>query len=105
MRFQTLINRRRLSAPLSKLVLPALLLVSSAGSSLRAQSLYWDANGTTAGAGATPTGIWGTDTFWSTDPIGELATAGWTAGGIAVFSAGADGSGSFVVTVTGTQTA
>ena len=71
----------------------------------RAQLLYWDSNGATTGAGATPTGIWGTDLFWSTDPLGELATAGWTIGGTAIFSAGADASGAFTVNVSGTQTA
>jgi hypothetical protein len=29
-------------------------------------NLYWDSNGSTAGAGATPTGTWGTNSFWNT---------------------------------------
>ena len=30
---------------------------------MQAATLYWDSNGGTAGAGATPTGTWGTDQF------------------------------------------
>ena len=34
-------------------------------------TFYWDADGTgTAGAGATPTGTWGTSAFWTTDSTG-----------------------------------
>ena len=52
--------------------------------------LYWDSNGTTAGAGTTPTGTWGTSTFWSTVFDGTAATAAWTSGRRAIFSAGGD---------------
>src|SRR5262245_61874034 len=31
---------------------------------------YWDANGTTAGAGSAPSGTWGSDSFWNTDSTG-----------------------------------
>lgn len=72
---------------------------------MEAQPLYWDSNAATPGAGATPTGTWGTSLFWSTDPSGSAATAAWTAGGNAVFSAGTDASGAFTVTLSGTQTA
>jgi hypothetical protein len=44
----------------------ALLAISYA----HATNLYWDSNSTTAGAGATPTGTWGTSNFWNTDPTG-----------------------------------
>jgi fibronectin-binding autotransporter adhesin len=67
--------------------------------------LYWDSNGATAGAGATPTGTWGTSTFWSTVFDGTAATAGWTAGRNAIFSAGADATTAYTVTVSGTQAA
>src|SRR6185503_18320566 len=70
----------------------------------RAQ-LYWDANGVTAGAGVMPAGIWGTDAFWSADPLGLLAPGAWVPGSTAVFSAGSDATGAFTVTVSGTQTA
>lgn len=52
--------------------------------------LYWDSNGATAGAGTTPTGTWGTSTFWSTVFDGTAATAAWTCGRNAVFTAGTD---------------
>jgi len=73
--------------------------------SVHAALSYWDGNGTTAGAGATPTGTWGTSTFWSTDSTGATATTAWTAGNTAVFSAGADATGTYTVTVNGTQSA
>ena len=82
-----------------------MLLVSLASLPVRGQSLYWDANDVAAGAGAAPAGIWGTDNFWSTDPNGELATAAWTPGGIAIFSAGSDAVGAFSVTLSGVQSA
>src|SRR6185503_9048158 len=66
--------------------------------------LYWDSNGAAAGAGTTPTGIWGTDAFWNTLGDGTAATGAWTAGSLAVFSAGTDAAGPYSVTVTGTQT-
>ena len=47
-----------------------LAILSFAAAPAQAQ-LYWDSNGTTAGAGSTPTGTWGVDNFWNTDPTGE----------------------------------
>ena len=72
-----------------------------------ATSLYWDANGVAAGAsspGTTGTGTWGTDNFWSTTSAG-VDPGAWTSGNIAIFSAGADATGTFTVTLNGTQTA
>src|SRR5438128_1215488 len=66
-----------------------LALVSATASPVSAQ-LYWDSNGTTAGAGATPTGTWGTSTFWSTASDGTATTTSWTFNAAAVFSAGTD---------------
>jgi autotransporter-associated beta strand protein len=66
--------------------------------------LYWDSNGSVTGAGATPTGAWGTDGFWSDNEFGEAATGAWVPGSLAVFSAGLDASGPFTVTINGTQT-
>jgi fibronectin-binding autotransporter adhesin len=69
-----------------------------------AQPLWWDSDGATAGAGgATPTGTWGSDSFWSTSADGDVATAGWTQGRAATFSAGTDATGAYTVTVSGTQ--
>ena len=41
-----------------------------------AADVYWDSNGNTPGAGATPTGVWGTDAFWGTLPDGTDITVG-----------------------------
>lgn len=67
---------------------------------------FWDANGSVAGAGGpTPTGTWGTDSFWSGDLDGMTATTGWTVAGDAAFSAGSDATGTFTVTLSGLQDA
>lgn len=70
-------------------------------------NLYWDINGPIAGAGgATPTGTWdGTATNWSITVDGTSAGQAWVSGRTAVFAAGNDASGSYTVTVSGTQTA
>lgn len=66
---------------------------------------YWDSNAATAGAGVTPTGTWGTSSFWSTTSAGTVATAAYTAGSDVVFSAGTDATGSPTITVSGARTA
>ena len=68
-------------------------------------TVYWDLNGTTAGAGTTPTGTWNTAgaTNWNSVAAGTGAVSNWVAGNNAVFSAGADATGVFAVTVSGTQ--
>ena len=69
---------------------------------------YWDTDGTTPGAGgAAPSGAWnGSAANFSTDSTGSSAT-GATTGVLddVVFAAGSDGTGSYTVTVSGTQTA
>lgn len=67
--------------------------------------VFWDSNGLSAGAGAVPTGTWGTDGFWTADALGEMATTTWTGGADAVFSAGSDAVGPFTVTLNGIQDA
>lgn len=64
-------------------------------------TLYWDLNGTTAGASVTPTGNWNTTGAknWNTSSAGTSAVANWTSGSHAVFSAGTDATGSYVVTL------
>ena len=91
---------------MNKALFPTLLatipiFLSQSGS---AQTLYWDSNGATPGAGTTPTGTWGTSAFWSTDPTGSVATGAWTSGDSAVFSAGTDATGNWTLTVNGAQT-
>ncbi len=71
-----------------------------------ATTYYWDGNGTTAGAGTTPTGTWGTSNFWNTDSTGGSGgtfTNTTAIGDTAIFSAGSDATGAFTVTVSGTQ--
>jgi hypothetical protein len=72
--------------------------------------LYWDANGSTAGAGgATPTGNWNNAALnFNTDSTGGTGgtrTANSLSTDPVVFTAGADGTGTYTVNVTGTQNA
>jgi len=74
-----------------------------------AQTLYWDTNGTTAGAG-TNNGTWSTgggpaNNRWNTiSGGGSGGTIGkWTSGANAVFSAGTDNTGNFTVTLAANQ--
>ena len=62
---------------------------------------YWDNNGSTPGAGDTPNGSWDSNSFWSYDPAGSSATTAWTDGDTAVFSAGADATNAYTVTING----
>ena len=68
-------------------------------------TVYWDINGSTAGAGgATPAGTWdATNTYWNDTADGTGTTAAWAAGDTAVFAAGGDATGAYTVTVDGTQ--
>jgi fibronectin-binding autotransporter adhesin len=68
-------------------------------------TLYWDTNGTSVGATNTTTaaGTWGTNNYWTTDPAGLIATRSWISASDAVFSAGSNATGSFTVTVSGSQ--
>ena len=43
-----------------------------------AQTYYWDSDGSSPGAGLTPSGTWGTSAFWSTDSTGSSTTANIT---------------------------
>ena len=72
-------------------------IVLCLGQSATAGNLYWDSNGTTAGAGTTPTGTWGTDSFWSTDALGLSTTGAYVSNSDVFFSAGTD-AGIFKVT-------
>lgn len=73
-----------------------------------AQTLYWDTNGKSAGAGGTaPAGTWTTSNSnknWNTTAAGTTTNPqAWSAGADAVFSAGTDATGAYTVTVSGTQ--
>src|SRR4051812_23288155 len=100
----TIRKRSRRRRTLFYLGIAAELVVVAAGrSTARASDYYWDSNGTTSGAGAVPAGTWGSSAFWSTSAAGTIATGVWSAGNAAIFSAGSDATGSYSVTVTGTQ--
>jgi autotransporter-associated beta strand protein len=88
----------------SRLVLPLILVSAIAPVTVKAADAYWDSNGVTPGAGATPTGTWGTDLFWSPDATGALATGAWVSGDVAIFAAGSDATNPYTVTLNGTQT-
>lgn len=71
---------------------------------------YWDSNSTTAGAGATPTGTWGTSAFWNTDPFGitntfSTATANTDDLYFVAGPASDSGNNAYTVTVSGAQVA
>ena len=74
-------------------------------------TVYWDIDGPTPGAGGiAPSGTWsGTAANWSPSAAGDAATAAWVSGtgagdgSVAFFSAGSDATGSFTVTVDGTN--
>lgn len=80
------------------------LLLTSAGVVGHAQTtLYWDINGSTAGAGTSPSGTWSTSVKnWTRNSDGTGSTANWTNGNtVAVFSAGTDANSAYTVTVSG----
>ena len=73
---------------------------------------FWDTNGASAGAGATPTGTWdsGISANWTTDPAGATATSVVTTTNLinVYFVAGpsaSSGDNAYTVTVSGTQSA
>ena len=68
--------------------------------------VYWDIDGTTAGSGPddTPDGTWdAANAYWNDSPDGTGTAAFWAAGDTAVFAAGGDATGTYTVTVDGTQ--
>ncbi len=81
------------------------LILTSAPTASYGQNVYWDANGTTSGAGTTPNGTWGVDNFWNTFTNGGAGTfsATTTATSTNFFSAGTDAINPYTVTVNGTQ--
>ncbi len=71
-----------------------------------AATLYWDTNGTTAGAGATPSGTWDdTVSNWNDTADGTGTISGWSnsVSDTAVFSAGSDAD-TATITLDGQQT-
>ncbi|OYW76045.1 MAG: hypothetical protein B7Z37_10555 [Verrucomicrobia bacterium 12-59-8] len=81
-----------------------LLLSILAFTPAHAATLYWDTNGATVYSGNTG-GIWGVDSFWSSDERGLSSTGAYAAGSDVVFAAGIDGTGSYTVTLSPSQSA
>ncbi|GAA5121371.1 autotransporter-associated beta strand repeat-containing protein [Luteolibacter yonseiensis] len=78
----------------------AVVLSLAASGAAGAANAYWDSNGTTAGAGATPTGTWGTSAFWNATEAGTTTTPGaWVTNNVAIFSAGTDATSAYTVTI------
>ncbi len=76
----------------------------------KAGTYYWDANGSTAGAGASPSGTWGADAFWNSNSAGNSGTFITSPGSddSLYFVAGPavdSGANAFTVSVSGTQVA
>ncbi len=67
-----------------------------------AQTLYWDTNGALTGSSGL-NGTWGTNKYWSTSSAGTATTTAFTSGRDTVFSAGTNATGTYTVTVSGTQ--
>jgi trimeric autotransporter adhesin len=99
-------SRKRFSCHVKFLAL-SLGLAAASLSPTHATTLYWDSNSTTAGAGTTPTGTWGTSNFWNTDSAGGAGTftATTTSTDDVVFSAGSDATGTYTVTISGARAA
>ena len=73
----------------------------------QAANIFWDSNGSTAGAGDPATGTWGVDSFWNTDTTGGAGTFTTAVGSAndAFFSAGTDAVSAFTVAVNSTNAA
>ena len=85
-------------------ILATALALALATKSSRAADVYWDSNDVVLGAGAAPAGTWGTSNFWSTSAVGDVTTAAWVGGDVAIFSAGTDATSAYTVTLSGPQT-
>jgi autotransporter-associated beta strand protein len=87
----------------------ASLMILAIGVSTRVQGAdaYWDVNGTGDGGSDSDVapGTWGSDNFWSASDAGAAGAGAWVADDMAVFSAGTDVTGTYSVTVSGTQSA
>lgn len=84
-----------------KRILFALALAATCGAGARGADRYWDVNGPAAGAGGpTPSGAWSTaGTTWNTDSSGVASPGAWVAQDVAIFSAGADATGAYNVSI------
>lgn len=82
--------------------LTLLALLGLALQPLSAQTLYWDINGSSPGAGGpSPAGMWDLSTANWNDALGTQTPGLWTDTGLAtaVFAAGSDATGTYAVTL------
>src|SRR5215207_3306352 len=91
----------RLWSATSVAILPLILGEMATEAQAQPTPLYWDGNGSVAGAGSNPNGTWGAGNFWN-QSTGVLTPGPWVAGNTAVFCAGTDAT-SYIVGVAGTQ--
>lgn len=86
----------------STAALAAIVITITITPALRAADLYWDVNNDTTGSGNAG-GTWDTSTTanWSTLADGTAIAETFQDGDAAIFSAGADGTGSWTVNVSG----
>ena len=86
----------------STAALAAIVITITITPALRAADLYWDVNNDTTGSG-NAVGTWDTSTTanWSTLADGTAIAETFQDGDAAIFSAGADGTGSWTVNVSG----
>lgn len=72
-----------------------------------ADTVYWDIdtlNTAGAGGGTTPSGVWNASAArWNINANGTGLPASWTPGDTAIFAAGTNATGSYTVSVSGTQ--
>lgn len=105
MKTRSLLNQSALLA--KSFTVAAVALIFSP--SLQATDRYWDSDGTVAGGSSTSvaTGTWGSSNFWNSDSTGGAGgsfTATTTSSDDLFFSAGADVTSSYTVTVAASTT-
>lgn len=86
----------------SALLIIALLAAVLLASRAQGQSLYWDTNGSTVGAGSTaPAGLWDLSALRWNNAAGDGTATGWGNTGLetAFFAAGSDATGAYEVTL------
>jgi autotransporter-associated beta strand protein len=87
------------------------ILLAGISAMVQADTLYWDTNGAAEGSSSTSSGgganAWGPHAVWSTSPLGNIATVGYTQGSDVVFSAGtnANATSTTVIRINGAQSA
>src|SRR5207253_477663 len=94
-------KRPRKTRLLAMAAISSAVLTTAQVNRATAQSLYWDVNGSTSGAGGpTPTGAWDAiSSNWNAASDGTGVAGTWSSGNTAVFAAGTDATGAYTITV------